>query len=171
MSNSPAPARAGLGAHTVLRGGSFRDTIMQRLIHDSAHKHGVVDTDIHHAIDHALHVEEVDDDKLLAGRIQGPAPAPTETQMIEHSHYGRTRDGVEVTNEMLQALADEAEAGYDPSRMKPRGRPPMGTAPAKAFPVRLDPDLRLALDNRAAQDDKPAAEVVREALRRYLAAS
>ncbi|MEZ5136972.1 MAG: ribbon-helix-helix protein, CopG family [Acidimicrobiales bacterium] len=47
----------------------------------------------------------------------------------------------------------------------------MGAAPAKSFPVRLDPALRAALDERAAEEDKPAAEVVREALRRHLAAS
>ena len=91
--------------------------------------------------------------------------------MTDSKRYGRTRDGVEVTDEMLQAIADEAEAGYDFSRMKPRGRPRMGSAPARSFPVRLDPDLRQALDDRAAEEDKPAAEVVREALRRYLAAS
>lgn len=79
--------------------------------------------------------------------------------------------GAEVTDEMLQTIADEAEAGYDSSRMRPRGRPRMGSAPAKAFPVRLDPDLRQSLDQRAAEEEKPAAEIVRAALREYLAAS
>jgi hypothetical protein len=31
-------------------------------IHDSARKHGVVDEDIHHAIDHALAIEDVGED-------------------------------------------------------------------------------------------------------------
>lgn len=91
--------------------------------------------------------------------------------MSKPSRYGRTKDGVHITDEMLQALADEAEAGYDLSRLRPLGRPAMGSAPAKSFPVRLDPALRDSLDARAAAEDRPAAEIVREALRRYLAAS
>jgi uncharacterized DUF497 family protein len=31
-------------------------------IHDSARKHGVVDADIHHAIDHALAIEDAGED-------------------------------------------------------------------------------------------------------------
>jgi hypothetical protein len=31
-------------------------------IHDSARKHGVVDKDIHHAIDHALAIEDAGED-------------------------------------------------------------------------------------------------------------
>ena len=91
--------------------------------------------------------------------------------MTAPSRYGRTAAGDEITDEMLQAIADDAEAGIDFSRMRPRGRPPMGSGPARSFPVRLDPDLRASLDTRAVQDDKPAAEIVREALRRYLAVS
>lgn len=85
--------------------------------------------------------------------------------------HGRTKSGVEITDEFLDGIAAEAEAGYDLSRIRVRGRPRMGSAPAKSFPVRLDPDLRAALDERAAEEDRPASEVVREALRRYLAAS
>lgn len=87
------------------------------------------------------------------------------------NRYGRTKTGVEITDEFLDRIAAEAEAGYDLSRIRVRGRPRMGSAPAKAFPVRLDPDLRAALNERAAEEERPASEVVREALRRYLAAS
>ena len=38
---------------------------MRLLIHRSAYKHGIIDEDIHHAIDHALHIEDIDDDKVL----------------------------------------------------------------------------------------------------------
>lgn len=85
--------------------------------------------------------------------------------------YGHTKSGVEMTDEFLDGIVAEAEAGYDLTRIRARGRPRMGSAPAKSFPVRLDPDLRAALDERAAEEDRPASEVVREALRRYLAAS
>lgn len=85
--------------------------------------------------------------------------------------YGRTRSGKEITEELIQEWVAEAEAGYDLDRLRVRGRPRIGSAPARTFPVRLDPELRLALDHRAAEEDRPAAEVVRDALRRYLAAS
>jgi hypothetical protein len=41
----------------------------------------------------------------------------------------------------------------------------------KGWLSHLDPALRAALDERAAEEHRPAAEVVREALRRYRAAS
>jgi hypothetical protein len=86
--------------------------------------------------------------------------------------YGRTKTGLDITDELIDHYVTEAEFGLDLSKLRPvRGRPPMGSAPAKSFPVRLDPALRAALDERAAEEDKPAAEVVREALRLYLAAS
>lgn len=92
----------------------------------------------------------------------------TETKKV----YGRTKAGAEITDELIAGYAAEADAGLDLSRLRRvRGRPRMGVAPARSFPVRLDPALRAALDERAAEDDKPAAEIVREALRRYLAAS
>ncbi len=47
----------------------------------------------------------------------------------------------------------------------------MGSDPAGPFPVRLDPELRAALDERAANDDTTASDVIREALRRYLEVS
>lgn len=87
---------------------------------------------------------------------------------------GTTRSGRPITEELIEEWVAEAEAGYDLSRLRvvnPVGRPRMGSAPAKTFPVRLDPSLRSALDERAAAEDRPAAEVVRDALRRYLAAS
>lgn len=85
--------------------------------------------------------------------------------------YGRTKSGLDITDELVEKYAAEAEAGFELSRIRVRGRPRIGSAPAKSFPVRLDPALRAALDERATEEDKPAAEVVREALRRYLAAS
>lgn len=86
--------------------------------------------------------------------------------------YGRTITGVDITDELIEKYVAEAEAGLDITKLRPvRGRPRMGTAAAKSFPVRLDPDLRAALDERAVTEERPAAEIVREALRRYLAAS
>ncbi|WP_233243913.1 CopG family transcriptional regulator [Paraconexibacter algicola] len=44
----------------------------------------------------------------------------------------------------------------------------MGTAAATVESVRLDPELRRALAERAEQDDATTSAVIREALRRYL---
>ena len=92
--------------------------------------------------------------------------------MPERTSHGRSKAGVELTDEVLDRMADEAEDGLDVTKLRRRpGRPAMGSTPAEAFPVRLEPELRRALDERAAADAMPASEVVREALRRYLKVS
>ena len=87
------------------------------------------------------------------------------------SSYGVTPSGVELTESVLEELARKAEAGLDVTKLRRRpGRPSMGSGPATVFPVRLDPELRRALDDRVAADHTTASAVVREALRRYLRA-
>jgi hypothetical protein len=92
--------------------------------------------------------------------------------MGEKRSYGRTKTGVELTDDVLEQMADEAEAGLDVTKLRRRpGRPLMGSGPAETLPVRLDPELRQALDDRAAAENATASDVVREALRRYLKVS
>jgi len=92
--------------------------------------------------------------------------------MADDKEYGRSMAGVELTDEVLERMAAEAEAGLDPAKLRRRpGRPTMGSGPAETLPVRLDPELRKALDERAAAEDTTAADVVRQALRRYLKVS
>ena len=91
--------------------------------------------------------------------------------MNDKNSYGRTKTGLELTEEQLDRMAKEAEAGLDVSKLRRRpGRPAMGSGPADTLPVRLDPELRKAVDDRAAAEHTPASDVVREALRRYLMA-
>lgn len=86
--------------------------------------------------------------------------------------YGRSTAGIDLTDEVLERMAREAEAGLDLATLRRRpGRPAMGSGPAETLPVRLDPELRQALDERAAADDTTASDVVRTALRHYLEAS
>lgn len=81
----------------------------------------------------------------------------------------RTADGTEVTEDLIAELVAEAEAGYDVESLRRRGgRPPMGRAPAEVVPVRLDPDLREALNARAERDHTSASDVIRQALRSWL---
>lgn len=44
----------------------------------------------------------------------------------------------------------------------------MGSGPAEVVPVRLDPALELAVEQRAEHDHTTASDVIREPLRRYL---
>ncbi|MDQ6805841.1 MAG: CopG family transcriptional regulator [Actinomycetota bacterium] len=89
--------------------------------------------------------------------------------MPEQRSYGTSRSGVELTDEVIESMADQAEAGLDVSKLRRRpGRPLMGAEPAKALPVRFDPELRQAIEQRAQTDGVTAGAVVRQALREYL---
>ncbi|MDE0805905.1 MAG: CopG family transcriptional regulator, partial [Acidimicrobiales bacterium] len=67
--------------------------------------------------------------------------------------YGKTKSGVEITDELIEQYVAEAEQGFDLDKLKARrGRPRLRSAPATTFAVRLDPDLRSALDERAERD-------------------
>lgn len=91
--------------------------------------------------------------------------------MTENKTHGRTKAGVELTDDVLDELAEQAEAGLDVTNLRRRpGRPSMGSGPADSLPVRLDPELRRAVDERAAAEHTTASDVVREALRLYLRA-
>jgi hypothetical protein len=45
----------------------------------------------------------------------------------------------------------------------------LGAAPADVVPVRLDPDLKQAVKARAEAEHTTTSEIIREALRRFLA--
>lgn len=80
-----------------------------------------------------------------------------------------TVNGVPVTDEMIQEWADEAERGYDVSQLRKRGRKPMGDGPARVVPVRVDDTLLSALDQRAEHDHVSRSELIRAAIRAYVA--
>ena len=74
--------------------------------------------------------------------------------MTDDKSHGRSKAGVELTDDVLDRMADEAEAGLDVTKLRRRpGRPAMGSGPADTLPVRLDPELREAVDQRAAAID------------------
>lgn len=95
--------------------------------------------------------------------------------MTDDRIYGHTASGRPITDTEVQALAAEAEAGYDVDRLierRPkRGRPSLGSAPASVESVRLDPDLREELLQRARSEGTTTSEIIREALRRFLRAA
>jgi Ribbon-helix-helix protein, copG family len=62
-----------------------------------------------------------------------------------------------------------AERGYDVNEFKTRrGRPMLGTGPSEVVPVRLDPELKRAVDARAEAEHRSASQIIREAPRRFL---
>jgi Ribbon-helix-helix protein, copG family len=81
-----------------------------------------------------------------------------------------TSGGVPVTEKLIDELAAEAERGYAPEKLRKRGRPPLGAGPSEIVPVRLDQELRRALEERAADEDTTQSDLVRRALRTFLAA-
>ena len=86
--------------------------------------------------------------------------------------YGHTKSGKPIDDKMIEELADEAERGYDPAKLraKPRGRgrPPLGDAAKAVESVRLDPHLRDQTAARAAEEGVTVSEIIRRALRKYL---
>lgn len=79
-----------------------------------------------------------------------------------------TVGGRAVSDEQVQAWADEAERGYEPAQLRKRGRPLIGSAPGEVVPVRLDPVLLAAVAQRAEQDHLSRSEVIRAALSAWL---
>jgi len=95
--------------------------------------------------------------------------------MTEPTIHGHTSSGRPITDQDIESLAAEAEAGYDSetliARRGKRGRPTLGNAPASVESVRLDPELRRQLLDRAEAEGTTTSELIREALRRYLRAA
>lgn len=89
------------------------------------------------------------------------------------TNHGRREDGTPITDEMVEAMADEAETGYDVEEIVRRrgGRPAMGAAPATVESVRLDPEMKRELILRAAEEHISVSEAIRQAVRQYLHAS
>ena len=77
----------------------------------------------------------------------------------------------EVTQDMIDAWAAEAEAGYDVEQLKRRGRgrPGRGAEPMQVVAVRLTADEVAALDAVAARDQVTRSEAIRRALASFAA--
>lgn len=79
----------------------------------------------------------------------------------------RTRSGTEITPEIADSLAAEAERGYDLSKAKRRriGRPSLagrGASPRMSF--RATPELYRAVQNRAKKEGRSVSDLAREAV-------
>mgnify|MGYP001341674158 CR=1 FL=1 len=82
-----------------------------------------------------------------------------------------TKTGRVLTGDDIADIAADVEtADYDVDALKVRrrGRPPMGSAPAEVVPVRLDAELRDAVEARARAEETTTSDVIRRALRNFL---
>ena len=73
--------------------------------------------------------------------------------MATKKAHGRTASGKPITDETLRRRG---------------GHPPIGSAAASVESVRLDPELRHTLTQRAERDHETTSSVIRKALRKYL---
>lgn len=83
----------------------------------------------------------------------------------------RTASGRSLGEEDLERFAAEVEeTEYDVEELKTRrrGRPAMGSGPADVVPVRIDPELKAAIEARAQADHTSTSEIIRQAIRRFL---
>jgi cytosine/adenosine deaminase-related metal-dependent hydrolase len=88
------------------------------------------------------------------------------------SRNPKTKAGTEITSEIADALAEEAERGYDLSKAKARrvGRPSLagaGASPRLSF--RTTPDLYRAAQKRAKKEGRSVSDLAREAVARFVA--
>lgn len=82
----------------------------------------------------------------------------------------RLLHGKFVSDEQIQAWADEAERGYDLTKLPPPrpGRPPVGKGPGAAVTVRLDAQTLNALMERAAREGIDSrSDAIRAAVREW----
>lgn len=83
----------------------------------------------------------------------------------------KSKAGTKLTASAIEALAAEAEAGYDLSkgRRVRRGRPSLNpSGEASRVQIRVDAELAEALRERAAKEHRTVSEIGRDALRRYV---
>lgn len=81
-----------------------------------------------------------------------------------------TVDGQPITEETIEALVADAEAGFPKARVAPVGRPrTVGKRPAETVTVRLDPERIDAVRARARREHTSASDILRRALDEYLA--
>ena len=82
----------------------------------------------------------------------------------------RSAKGELITDEMLEALSAEAEAGYDPATLRPRkvGRPSLGSGTSQRVQFRVDATLYAQAQERARAEQRTLSEIARALLEDYV---
>lgn len=82
----------------------------------------------------------------------------------------RNTEGKPITEETLGALAAEAEAGYDPTLLRPRrtGRPSLGSGTSPRIQFRVSPRVYEAALRQAQAEERTLSELARSLLEVYV---
>ena len=83
----------------------------------------------------------------------------------------RLKSGVVVTDLDIQRMADDvATREFDLSKFtRLPGRPLMGKAVAEVVPVRIEPSIVKSIDRRARKEGTTRSDIIRQAIKSYLA--
>lgn len=96
--------------------------------------------------------------------------APQVQEVAPMTEPRKAKGGETMDDDFWRRAEGKAEAGLSPSRLRRRvGRPTLGEEPAGLTAVRLPPEVRRALDDRAAEEHSTTSDVIRRALEQYLA--
>lgn len=80
----------------------------------------------------------------------------------------RIIQGREVSDEQVQAWADEAEAGYDTEALRKRwGRPPRAARASQVIPTRFSDEELAHLMERAEREGLDRSSAIRAAVRQW----
>jgi hypothetical protein len=79
--------------------------------------------------------------------------------------------GKPVTEEQIQAWADEAEKGFPVGQLRKRGRRPVGDGPGEMIAVRMDEALLAQLTARAERENVSRSEAIRAAVKAWIDAA
>ncbi len=85
--------------------------------------------------------------------------------------HGRTASGEPITDELVKKLAGKQKRVSTSTNAAPPRRAAAGLCSRDVESVRLDPELRDALADRAQRDRESTSAVIRKALRAYLGVS
>ena len=91
--------------------------------------------------------------------------------MADKTKTYRTKTGKVLTDSDVETLGRRGRRRL--RRRSTQGRrgaanPSMGSAAAEVVPVRLDPELKEAVESRAQREQTTTSEIIREALRKFL---
>jgi hypothetical protein len=84
---------------------------------------------------------------------------------------GETIRGKSVTEEQIQAWADEAETGFPVQQLRKRGRRPAGDGPGEVVAVRMDEALLIQLNAWAEREHGSRSEAIRAAVKAWIDAA
>jgi hypothetical protein len=90
--------------------------------------------------------------------------------MTKSSTY-RTKSGRVLKDDEIEKMSVELEstdADVEALKLRKRGRPFKGSGPAEVVPVRLDAELREAVELRASKEHVTSSDVIRRALKEFL---